>query len=115
MKHTKRILRATRIRPPAMRHGTTAHYRMPVLEAAGGYAPPAGCPSWAGPAGLTSLVNTPAAEQMLVYHSSGFNVDNSVHQAWEQELNALGYPAQGNVRNIAISNGSECGPREDYP
>ena len=37
--HTKRILRATRIRPPGMRHGTTAHYRMPVLEAAGGYAP----------------------------------------------------------------------------
>ena len=34
---TKRILRATRIRPPAARHGTTAHYRMPVLEAAGGY------------------------------------------------------------------------------
>jgi hypothetical protein len=35
--HTKRILRATRIRPPAVRHGTTAHYQMPVLEAAGGY------------------------------------------------------------------------------
>ena len=35
--HTKRILRATRIRPPAVRHGTAAHYRMPVLEAAGGY------------------------------------------------------------------------------
>jgi hypothetical protein len=35
--HTKRILCATRIRPPAVRHGTTAHYRMPVLEAAGGY------------------------------------------------------------------------------
>jgi hypothetical protein len=55
--HTKRILRATRIRPPAMRHGTTAHYRMPVLEAAGGYAPPAGCPSWAGPAGLTLITS----------------------------------------------------------
>jgi len=35
--HTKRILRITRIRPPAARPGTTAHYRMPVLEAAGGY------------------------------------------------------------------------------
>src|SRR6185437_2220512 len=29
-------------------------------------------PSLAGPAGLTSLVNTPAAKQMLVFHSSGF-------------------------------------------
>ncbi len=35
--HTKRILRATRIRPTAARHGPTPHYRMPVLEAAGGY------------------------------------------------------------------------------
>src|SRR6266702_248908 len=35
--HTKRILRATRIRPPARRRGTTPHYRMPVLQAAGGY------------------------------------------------------------------------------
>lgn len=34
--HTKRILRATRIRPPAARHGPTPHYRMPVLQAAGG-------------------------------------------------------------------------------
>ncbi len=35
--HTKRILRATRIRPPTRRRGTTPHYRMPVLQAAGGY------------------------------------------------------------------------------
>jgi hypothetical protein len=35
--HTKRILRATRIRPPTVRHGPTAHYRMPVLQTAGGY------------------------------------------------------------------------------
>jgi hypothetical protein len=34
--HTKRILRATRIRPPAARSGPTAHYRMPALETAGG-------------------------------------------------------------------------------
>ncbi len=34
--HTKRILRATRIRPPAVRRGPTPHYRMPVLQAAGG-------------------------------------------------------------------------------
>ena len=35
--HTKRIPRATRIRQPAVRHGTTPHYQMPALEAAGGY------------------------------------------------------------------------------
>jgi len=34
--HTKRILRATGIRPAAVRRGRTPHYRMPVLQAAGG-------------------------------------------------------------------------------
>jgi hypothetical protein len=35
--HTKQILRATGIRPPAARRGPTPHYRMPVLQSAGGY------------------------------------------------------------------------------
>ncbi len=35
--HTKRILRVTRIRPPAVRRGPTLHYRMPVLQSSGGY------------------------------------------------------------------------------
>lgn len=35
--HTKRILRITGIWPPAARQGRPRHYRMPVLEAAGGY------------------------------------------------------------------------------
>ncbi len=35
--HTKRVLRATRIRPPTLRQGKTPHYRMPKLGAAGGY------------------------------------------------------------------------------
>jgi len=35
--HTKRILRATGIRPPTARHGTTRPYRMSALQAAGGY------------------------------------------------------------------------------
>jgi len=34
--HTKRILRATGIRPPAAQQGKTPHYRMTVLEANGG-------------------------------------------------------------------------------
>ncbi len=35
--HSKRILRTTGIRPPAVRRGPTPHYRMPVLKACGGY------------------------------------------------------------------------------
>lgn len=35
--HTKRILRATGIRPTTLQHRQTAHYRMPSLQAAGGF------------------------------------------------------------------------------
>lgn len=35
--HTKQILRATGIRPSAARRSPTPHYRMPVLQSAGGY------------------------------------------------------------------------------
>ncbi len=34
--HAKRVLRVTRIRPPAARQGKTPHHRVPALEAAGG-------------------------------------------------------------------------------
>lgn len=54
------------------------------------------------------LMNTPAAKQLLVNRINNFNVlDDATHIAWQSELAALGYPQQ--TRNIAISNGSECG------
>ncbi len=59
------------------------------------------------------LGNTPASKQMLVntlkYDNflGTFSLDDAVHVAWQTELAALGYPQQ--CRNIAISNGSECG------
>lgn len=60
--------------------------------------------------GMLTLSNTPAALQMLITHlNSSYQVDNSVHNAWQTELTNLGYPTQGNIRNVAISNGSECG------
>ncbi|MDP9048262.1 MAG: T9SS type A sorting domain-containing protein [Bacteroidota bacterium] len=61
-------------------------------------------------AGELTLSHTPAARQMLINRvNSSFQIDNSVHNAWQTELTSLGYPTQGNIRNIAISNGSECG------
>jgi hypothetical protein len=60
--------------------------------------------------GILTLTESPAAEQMLVNRiNENFQLDNSVHTAWQSELAALGYPGQGGIRNIAISNGSECG------
>src|SRR5665213_1598343 len=70
-------------------------------------------PSLPDISGMLSLSNTPAALQMLMAHLNGnYQLDNSVHTAWQQELTTLGYPAQGNIRNIAVSNGSECGQQQ---
>lgn len=60
--------------------------------------------------GMLSLNNSPAALQMEINHlNSNYQIDNTVHNAWQSELSALGYPSQGGIQNMAISNGSECG------
>lgn len=60
--------------------------------------------------GLLNLSNSPAALQMLITHlNTSYQIDNSVHTAWQTELTSLGYPSQAGIKNVAISNGSECG------
>jgi hypothetical protein len=67
-------------------------------------------PSLTNIGGVVSLSETPAAEQMLITRiKSNFTVDNTIHDNWQNELKSLGYPSQGGIRNIAISNGSNCG------
>ncbi|PQV51600.1 putative secreted protein (Por secretion system target) [Jejuia pallidilutea] len=61
-----------------------------------------------------ALLQTPAAQQMLVYQlegtGDGVSVDNStLFHTFSTGLSNMGYPTQGNIRNIAIANGSECG------
>ncbi|CAM4086855.1 Secretion system C-terminal sorting domain-containing protein [Flavobacterium branchiophilum] len=62
-----------------------------------------------------SLADVPAARQMqFTWVSNSYQMNNTIHDAWQQELSNLGYPvgypAQGKpIRNIAIANGSECG------
>ncbi len=57
---------------------------------------------------LLSLLQQPATRQMLKQQLSGFGeniyIDNSIHNAFMQEYEQLGYPKQ--CRNIAVSNGS---------
>jgi hypothetical protein len=66
--------------------------------------------------GVLTLSDLPSAEEMLINHlNASYQIDNSVHNAWETELNALGYPSQGGIRNIAVSNGSECGQTQTLP
>lgn len=61
---------------------------------------------------VVNLFNSKAAKQMLIYNvsgsvSSGFNYDNSTHQAFMTTYNAMGFPQ--NCFNIAISDGSGIG------
>ncbi len=66
--------------------------------------------------GAAALLETPAARQMLQYQAnlSGYNLgfNNSTHTAFMTEYRNLGYPQQ--TRNVAISNGSECGRAQAF-
>ena len=54
------------------------------------------------------LSETPAAKQLLVQRLNGsMSIDNTAFLTFQSELKNLGYPQL--CRNIAISNGSECG------
>lgn len=57
---------------------------------------------------IFTIADTPASRQMLInYVNSNYAIDNSVHNTWQNTLKAKGYPQL--TRNVAISNGSECG------
>ena len=56
------------------------------------------------------ILNTPAAQQMLVVQTSSSR--NQVHSDFITEYKNLGYPKQ--CRCVAISNGSVCGTTQDF-
>lgn len=61
-----------------------------------------------------SLLQSPAAQQMLTYQlqGTGANVsvnNNTLYDSFSTEYSSMGYPQQNGIRNIAIANGSECG------
>lgn len=61
-----------------------------------------------------NLMDLPAARQMLINRINLNGViNNNLHDAWQTELRNLGYPQQS--RNVAVSNGSECGVGQGFP
>ncbi|TDP60357.1 T9SS type A sorting domain-containing protein [Flavobacterium dankookense] len=61
-----------------------------------------------------ALLQSPAAQQMLIYQlqgtGAGISINNStLNSSFLNEYKNMGYPIQDNIRNIAIANGSECG------
>lgn len=77
-------------------------------------APPSPYPS---PYTVLTLADMPASRQLLKnFIKRDYTRDNSVHDNWQNELEALGYPQENGIKNVAISNGSECGtPQDIYP
>ncbi len=62
---------------------------------------------------ISALLNATGTQQLLAnYITSGFELNNTVHTNWKNDLLAKGYPTQ--TRNIAISNGSHCAKTQDY-
>jgi hypothetical protein len=58
---------------------------------------------------------TPASKQLLIYRVTGdgtMSINNSIHDAFYTSYVNMGMPA--NCRNVAISNGSECGFGQPY-
>lgn len=54
------------------------------------------------------LNSAPAARQMLInYVDDNYQIDNSIHNDWQNQLKLKGYPQK--TINVAISNGNECG------
>jgi hypothetical protein len=59
-------------------------------------------------ADANNLLNSMAAKQMLVYNTTQFYfLDNSVHNAFQQTYDQLGFPQQ--CQNVCIANGSNNG------
>jgi hypothetical protein len=60
-----------------------------------------------------TLIDQPAPREMLINCAlDNGQTYNTLHTTWQQKLIAMGYPAQ--CRNIAVSNGSECGINQDF-
>ncbi|WP_082113368.1 T9SS type A sorting domain-containing protein [Kordia jejudonensis] len=68
---------------------------------------------YVAPSEYLGVADFPASRQMLYnWVAPNYTIFNGVHDVWQLELSNMGYP-QGDpnvpIRNIAISNGSECG------
>lgn len=66
-----------------------------------------------------ALLQSPAAQQMLVYQLQGTGDgvsinNNTLYNNFLNEYKNMGYPKQNGIRNIAIANGTECGNPLDF-
>ncbi|ELM3643165.1 T9SS type A sorting domain-containing protein [Flavobacterium psychrophilum] len=72
-----------------------------------------------GVSNYLSVLDAPASRQLLSNFSNlNYGIDNSIHTSFYDELKAKGLANSGgypiNCRNIAISNGAECGNGQGF-
>lgn len=71
--------------------------------------------NYPSPYALLTLADMPASRQLLQnFIKRDYTRDNSVHSNWQNELQGMGYPQDYGIRNVAISNGSECGTPQEF-
>ena len=64
---------------------------------------------------MMTILDQPAVKEMVINRvDSGYNLDNVTTQSFYTMLKNKGYPNQYGIRNIAISNGSECGNLQNF-
>ncbi len=69
--------------------------------------------SFPSPLRYLTLQDTPAAKQMNYHYVDRSSQPTMTpHNSWQEEFEAMGYPTQ--CRNVAISNGNECGADHGY-
>ncbi|MBE99160.1 MAG: hypothetical protein CMP77_04180 [Flavobacterium sp.] len=68
---------------------------------------------YVSPESSLTIQDRPAAFQMNYYwYTPTSNITSNAHNAWQAELEAMGYPQDS--YNIAISNGNECGEDQGF-
>jgi hypothetical protein len=66
-------------------------------------------------ANANKLLSTPAAQQMLIYQLDINDLPTtSQHDIFQRDYAAMGMPRLWGIRNIAISNGSECAVTQGF-
>jgi hypothetical protein len=65
------------------------------------------------------LLESPASKQMLRYRVNGggdyLTYNNHDFDAFMIDYHSHGYPREGDIRNVVLANGSECGTDQGFP
>lgn len=97
----------------AYRHVGNIYNASPVLLFGGQViAPLFGSIPWSQ---YLTITEQPATKQLVRNRlDENYNLENSLYNSFQSELKTKGYPQAEGIRNIAISNGSECGNTQTF-